>query len=1164
MNLHHAFNRWRLVLALAIVCGPLLVGVARGVGLQAILGLTLDEGAEIVIPTERMEVVAPIADRTAIVYSLTQAPAHGSLKRSGVPLAMGDTFTQADVDNGQLRYAHAGGEVPTDTLALQVTPAITTIRASIRGTTQGTADSFDPALSLDGRFVAFRSFANNWVANDINNTEDVFYYNSETATLSRVSQNSDGVGGNSSSSEPAISADGRYVAFDSTSTNLLPGDTSGRETFLRDMQTGVIERVALNSNGEHGIGGGSIDPWLSNDARYVVFAADMTNLVPNDQNNSYDIFIRDRQTATTLRVSLVHNGGTVSEAANDSFDPVLSGNGRFVVFKSYAALTPDDLDTPLSNEDPNRATVADIYLHDRDSDGDGLFDEAGSTSMTLVSRVAGAAHQPGLNDTEPDLSNDGQYVVFETVAQLAAGDIDTSADVYRYRVANGAVEHVSVNNNVNVIDRESFEPVVSADGRYVGFRTSSSYFTVFDSSPAIDIYRRDMQLGLYHRVSVDNNGSGGGTGNADNVAIAADGNTLAFDSDRTGLINGDTNGRKDIFLHRLYGTLNASVPITVRPINDPPTLSDLADLNMRLNERDLLIPFTIGDPDHPLEGLSLTASSSNPLLVNNSGLGFGGSGNDRVLGISPQNNASGEAVVTITVSDGSLSVSKSFTLRVENRAEIVPPWLVLLYMAGDDIEPGSSNQVSLSEPLDDLLSRLNAMPANSAMRLLILKDGSANGDTKLFRRDPGDRGLVEIVNPSGWVGGFSNELNTGASATIRNFINWSRNTYPGSPNTMLSVIGHGGGWAPDFIANAQPRGRALVQAGGGRGLAIDMTAANGLGTSLSTRDTGKVFDGLGRFDVTFFDACLMNMIESAAEIQPYTDYFIAGQSLLWSQFPYEVYFAPENFSATTDAEALATNIVKLYNEPLRSDEPFTVSMLEMAQLPRTIERVNSLADALLASLPASSEPLSATNPVYLAIQQAYAATQKFDYDSSFRIDPTDAYVDLAHFATQLLQPANEISPAVDAAAQAVIDSVQGGAGVPKLVKQVKRNTGTPFQGALEWNFSQANGLSIYLPLGERDCRPSGVANVSGGPRAIAPCVAPADYPAGAPVIEPQLGYYVDASQLAFAREAPQWAALLLRLDSVTPNRDPAKPIFSPYQLYSEPTIPDLHLPMIVR
>ena len=128
-------------------------------------------------------------------------------------------------------------------------------------------------------------------------------------------------------------------------------------------------------------------------------------------------------------------------------------------------------------------------------------------------------------------------------------------------------------------------------------------------------------------------------------------------------------------------------------------------------------------------------------------------------------------------------------------ADTVPPWLVLLYLAGDDISPSTPGQTSLTTPLLQLLSRLPSMDPNPALRLAVLFDGNQPDDSQLYVRDPGASGLTRVLVPTTWPG-FSSELDMGNVDTLRNFVSWARTTYPPSPHTMLSIVDHGGGWAP--------------------------------------------------------------------------------------------------------------------------------------------------------------------------------------------------------------------------------------------------------------------------------------------------------------------------------------------------------------------------------
>jgi hypothetical protein len=498
-----------------------------------------------------------------------------------------------------------------------------------------------------------------------------------------------------------------------------------------------------------------------------------------------------------------------------------------------------------------------------------------------------------------------------------------------------------------------------------------------------------------------------------------------------------------------------------------------------------------------------------------------------------------------------------FTNGIPSIAKVIqvggPRWLVLLYLAGDDIAPTQTGQSSLSAPIQVLLSHLNRMSYNPAMRLVVLADGNqpSGGDAHLYVRQPnGFQDITEAALASPlWTGLFTGpsgqrELDTGNWVTLHTFVAWARATYPDSPQSMLTIVDHGGGWAPDFDLDGppQPSGGRL-QAGGWRGMSLDLIPKSGTtltttvssGTSLSTRDTRLALAGVGHFDVIFFDACLMGMIESAAEIQPYTDYFIAGQNLLWSRLPYEHYLNKETLTPTTTARQLATRIVQNYNQPAYSDEPFTIAALEMAKLPRLITDTNTLAQGLLATLPSSPVPL--TNAARLALTHAYRATQKFDYDSSFSIDATDGYLDLIDFATKLrLESTMPLS--VTTSAQAVI------ADTTAAVIATNAVSGTTRWSRQPWNFAGAHGLSIYLPLGELDCRPTGLPITDVNQAAVAPCAAPTSPVRGQPIVESQLRYYANSEQLAFTAAAPQWAQLLQRLEANTPQK--GAPAHSPF------------------
>src|SRR5262249_35179982 len=190
-----------------------------------------------------------------------------------------------------------------------------------------------PVISADGRFVTYWSGDPSMVSGDTNDTWDVFVRDRQLATTERVSVDSNGTEANGGSFASAISGDGRFVAFESDATNLVADDTNGsQDIFVHDRQTGTTERVSVSSAADQA-NDFSYKPTISSDGRFVAFWSVATNLVADDTNGFADIFVHDRQTGTTERVS-VNSAGV--EADSNSNSPAISADGRFVVFVSLA------------------------------------------------------------------------------------------------------------------------------------------------------------------------------------------------------------------------------------------------------------------------------------------------------------------------------------------------------------------------------------------------------------------------------------------------------------------------------------------------------------------------------------------------------------------------------------------------------------------------------------------------------------------------------------------------------------------------------------------------------------------------------------------------------------------------------------------------------------
>jgi Tol biopolymer transport system component len=372
---------------------------------------------------------------------------------------------------------------------------------------EGNNASTAPSTSSDGRYVAFESFATNLVANDTNNKPDVFVHDRQTGFTSRVSVNSAGAEGDESSTDPSISSDGRYVAFESDATDLVAGDTNGFfDVFVHDRQTGTTTRVSVDSAGAEGIGA-SFDPSISSDGGYVAFESDVAFVA---DNANFDVYVHDRQTGATTLVSVDSFGA----GGNDnSADPSISSDGRYVAFESKAI----DL-VPLGSNG-----LIHIFVHDRDTDGDEQYDEAGSISTLQVSVDSAGAQGIGGDSSSCSISGDGRYVAFVSAAtNLVANDTNGSTDVFVHDLQTGKTTRVSVDSAGIEGDNNSNFPSISSDGRYVAFESAATNLVADDTNGSADIFVHDLQTGTTTRVSVDLDGVEGND-NSNAPSMSADG-----------------------------------------------------------------------------------------------------------------------------------------------------------------------------------------------------------------------------------------------------------------------------------------------------------------------------------------------------------------------------------------------------------------------------------------------------------------------------------------------------------------------------------------------------------------------------------------------------------------------------------------------------------------
>jgi Tol biopolymer transport system component len=423
-------------------------------------------------------------------------------------------------------YLLVGGLVALGAVLAEAQPATTRVSVGSWGI-QGNRPSGRPAISADGRWVAFESNASNLVPGDTNGRLDVFLHDRQTATTTRISVGPAGVQSNDVSLNAAISSDGRWIAFESWADNLVePDHNLVSDVFLHDRVAGTTRRVSLGPGGTQA-NERSRAASISADGRWVAFQSAASNLVADDTNDVVDTFLYDRDTESLTRVS-VGSGGI--EGNQSSGEPAISGDGRWVAFTSLAS--------NLVAGDTN--AVGDTFVHDR---------LTGET--TRVSVATGGVEGNDWSYFWPAISADGRHVAFQSAASnLVAGDTNGQQDIFVHDRQSGTTTRVNLGPGTAEGDRWSEFVDISADGRVVVFQSMAANLVPGDVNGMIDVFLYDRHTGSLSRVSVGPKGV-----EADSAsslpAISADGRWVAFVSGASNLVAGDTNGYGDTFVHDL-------------------------------------------------------------------------------------------------------------------------------------------------------------------------------------------------------------------------------------------------------------------------------------------------------------------------------------------------------------------------------------------------------------------------------------------------------------------------------------------------------------------------------------------------------------------------------------------------------------------------------------
>ena len=392
-----------------------------------------------------------------------------------------------------------------------------------------------PRVSLSRRFTSKRKGVNSTSSGaPVESLE-----NRQLLAADLISVNLSGLAGNGDSGEASTSLDGRYVAFSSTASDLVAGDTNGKkDVFLRDRTAGT---TTLISKGAGGVPGDqdSFEPKVSNDGRYVVFVSRASNLVAGDlpfgAGGNSDIFRYNIETGAMELVSITFDGKFPN---GDSVEPNVSADGRFVTFGSFAR----NLDAADDN------ASEDVFLRD-------MSVATGVNAVKLVSvRLGGNASEATGDATsfDPQVSDDGRFVSYRSAAtNLVANDVNGMVDTFVRDLGTGTNILVSVNSAGVSGNAESQSNSISGDGKFVAFRSAASDLVANDTNNAEDIFLRNLETNQTTLLSVNRTGTASARGQSRFPWLSASAAAAVFSSSANDLVEGDANNQEDIFLRDL-------------------------------------------------------------------------------------------------------------------------------------------------------------------------------------------------------------------------------------------------------------------------------------------------------------------------------------------------------------------------------------------------------------------------------------------------------------------------------------------------------------------------------------------------------------------------------------------------------------------------------------
>jgi len=493
----------------------------------------------------------------------------------------------------QLSFAIIAGGILFAASALCASPVqlISSRDSSVALSSGGDGDSIAPWISGDGRFVLFTSLANDLVPGGNGQPVlNVYLRDCSSNITMLVSANAGGTGGgNGHSVAEMVSTNGRYVLYESDASDLLPGDTNGvTDVFVRDLQLATNILVSVAADGSWG-NGASAEAVMTPDGRWVAFVSSATNLVSGDTNGIPDLFLRDLVNGTTTWVT---KGATGSNSAVSS--PVITPDGRYVAFFSTATNMAPGVPTTTSGEiylcdlvsnkiiwaSTNAAATVSNVLHLTSmpsthpvlsDDGryvafktgwtNGTVSPGGSgvaaviffqydsvNGTTTILSTNGYAPWPNCDDIYgPEMTSDGRFVTF--VQREPAGNTNySSVRLWDQQTGTNVLASAGT-SGLWPTNSTSYNPALSQDGRYVTFLCDATNLAgITTTSNTLHIYRRDLQTSTTVLVDVTTNGAASADQFGAIPKLSADGRYTAYAAPDSGLISGDNNIASDIFL----------------------------------------------------------------------------------------------------------------------------------------------------------------------------------------------------------------------------------------------------------------------------------------------------------------------------------------------------------------------------------------------------------------------------------------------------------------------------------------------------------------------------------------------------------------------------------------------------------------------------------------